>query len=55
MSGHIVTKGLGGMTMITRGYGVSAFTAIIFREVLRLYSYIKTTIGLESNIHERKI
>lgn len=50
MSGHIITRGLGGMTLITRGYGVSAFTAIIIREVLRLYSYIKQTLNIESNL-----
>ena len=46
--GHIITRGLSGRTLITRGYGVSSFTAIIIREVLRLYSTIKTQLDLRS-------
>lgn len=47
---HIVTRGYGGRTAVTRGYGVNSFTAHITREILRLYSYIRTTLGLESRV-----
>lgn len=53
MSGHIITRGLSGRTLVTRGYGVSSFTANIVREILRLYSYIKQTLSLESNVEWR--
>lgn len=47
-AGHIITRGFIGGTMVTRGYGTNTFTALIYREILRLYSYIKTTLNLES-------
>lgn len=47
---HIITKGLSGRTIVTRGYGISSFTAHITREILRLYSYIKQTLNLESDL-----
>jgi len=50
MSGHIITRGFIGGTMITRGYGVNSFTAIIIREILRLYSHIKQTLTIESRL-----
>lgn len=53
MSGHIITRGLSGRTLITRGYGVSSFTAIIIREVLRLYSYIRDQLDLNSEVEWR--
>ena len=53
MIGHIITRGYIGNTMVTRGYGQNTFTAVIIREVLRLYSYIKQTLNIESNIEWR--
>lgn len=47
-AGHIITRGLIGNTMVTRGYGQNTYTALIYREILKLYSYIKTTLNLES-------
>ena len=49
-AGHIITRGFIGNTMITRGYGANTFTATIIREVLRMTSYIKRTLNLESHI-----
>lgn len=50
MSGHIITRGFIGGTMVTRGYGQNNFTALIVREILRLYSYITKTINLASDL-----
>lgn len=47
-AGHIVTRGFIGGTMVTRGYGQNTYTALIYREILRLYSYIRQTLNLES-------
>lgn len=52
-AGHIITRGLIGGTMVTRGYGTNTFTALIYREILKLYSFIKTTLSIESNIEWR--
>lgn len=49
-AGHIITRGFIGNTMVTRGYGQNSWTAIIVREVLRLTSYIKQRLDLESYI-----
>jgi hypothetical protein len=49
-AGHIITRGYGGLTIVTRGYGISSFTATIYREVKRVFSRIVQTINLESII-----
>jgi hypothetical protein len=46
--GHIITRGFLGGTMITRGFGQSSFTAFIKREVLRVVSFIRRTLDIES-------
>ena len=48
--GYIITRGFLGNTMVTRGYGHNSFSATIIREVIRLTSYIKQTLNLESYI-----
>jgi len=49
-AGHIITSGLGGQTLVTRGYGVSAFTAIIIREVKRIASKITQSYLFKSKV-----
>lgn len=48
LAGHLITRGFVGGTMITRGLGQNGFTARIKREVLRLVSFVRRTLELES-------
>jgi hypothetical protein len=50
LAGHLITRGFVGSTMITRGLGQNNFTAQIKREVLRLISFVRRTLELESHL-----
>lgn len=49
-TGHIITRGYIGGTMVTCGYGQNTFTAVIVREVLRLSSRIAELMELLSPV-----
>jgi hypothetical protein len=40
-------------TLVTRGYGVWSLTAIIYREILKLESFIRSRVSLESFFSKR--
>jgi len=46
----IITKGLGGMVLITKGFSGTIFAEKVIREVVRLRSYITTEIKQISKI-----
>lgn len=50
MKDHIITRGFGGVTAITRGYGFGGIYLIIKTEFVRLVSRIRTAIELRSEL-----
>jgi hypothetical protein len=53
MIGNVVTRGLGGRTLITRGFGFGLLK-IIWKNILRLTSKIHQTLSLVSKWRNQK-
>jgi len=47
---YVITRGFGGVTAITRGYGFGGIYLYIKSEFIRLTSYLTRTLNLRSEL-----